>query len=103
MRDLGRAAGAPARPRAPATFDTGLGVRDWRAQWIRRARQTPLDATDEYTYARKDFRIGASPIVRAMAYVSAGQQYQLHLDGEVVGARVSPSATPIRSTTRPPT
>jgi alpha-L-rhamnosidase len=68
----------------PSTFDTGLGIHDWRAEWIRRSARTPLDATDEYTYARRDVDVTSSPIVRAMAYVSAGQQYQLHLDGKLV-------------------
>ena len=72
-------------PSRPSTFDTGLGLHDWVAEWIRRAQKTPLDATDEYTYARKDVHLGASPIVRATAYVSAGQQFQLHVDGEIVG------------------
>jgi alpha-L-rhamnosidase len=69
----------------PSTFDTGLAIHDWVAQWIRRAQKTPLDATDEYTYARKDVRLAASPIVRATAFVSVGQQYQLHVDGSIVG------------------
>ncbi len=70
----------------PATFVTGLGDHDWQADWITRASNDPLDATDAYTYARHDFRVGSSPVVRATAYVSADQQYQLHLDGRTADA-----------------
>ncbi len=78
--------GGPGPMSAPATFVTGLGDHDWRADWITRASSDLLDATDDYTYARHDFRVGASPVVRATAFVSADQQYQLHLDGRTVDA-----------------
>ena len=57
-----------------------------RADWITRASSDPLDATDDYTYARQRLPVGSSPVVRAIAYVSADQQYQLHLDGHTVDA-----------------
>ncbi|GGT94017.1 family 78 glycoside hydrolase catalytic domain [Actinomadura citrea] len=64
----------------PAAFDTGLADRDWQATWIRR---TTAEA-DDYTLARKDFTVGASKVVRARVHIAAGQQYELHLNGEAV-------------------
>ncbi|MFD0855751.1 hypothetical protein ACFQ07_26145, partial [Actinomadura adrarensis] len=64
----------------PASFDIGLRDQDWQASWIRR---TTTEA-DDYTLARKDITVGASPVVRARAYVTAGHQYALHLNGKVV-------------------
>jgi alpha-L-rhamnosidase len=68
-----------------ATFDTGLTDGDWRADWIRRKPEDLQDITDQYTYARKEFTLGSSPIVRARAYVSADQQYELYINGTRVG------------------
>lgn len=65
---------------APATFGAGLGDGDWHASWIRRPGLDPEAATD-FTLARTERRIGASPVVRAVAYVSAGQQYDLRVNG----------------------
>jgi alpha-L-rhamnosidase len=65
---------------SPASFGAGLGDRDWRASWIRRPGLDPQAAAD-FTLARTERRIGASPIVRAVAYVSAGQQYDLRVNG----------------------
>ena len=65
---------------APATFDTGLSDADWKASWIRR---TTAEA-DDYTLARREVTIGASPVTRARAYVSAYHQYELRLNGTVV-------------------
>jgi alpha-L-rhamnosidase len=78
--DSGRA-GPFARP---ATFETGLADRDWRASWIRRAGDERLEP-DQYTYARKEFRLGSSPVVRARAYVSGDQQYELYVNGSRAG------------------
>jgi alpha-L-rhamnosidase len=64
----------------PAPFGAGLGDGDWHADWIRRPGLDPQAATD-FTLARTERRIGASPIVRAVAYVSAGQQYDLRVNG----------------------
>jgi hypothetical protein len=68
-----------------ARFDTGIGDGDWSgAEWIRRAT-AGNDSTDDYTFARKQFpSIGASPVVRARAYVSAMAQYELHVNGRRV-------------------
>jgi len=65
---------------APASFDTGLSDSDWQASWIRR---TTTEA-DDYTLARREVTIGASPVTRARAYVSAYHQYELRLNGTVV-------------------
>jgi alpha-L-rhamnosidase len=65
---------------APASFDTGLSDADWKASWIRRTTTEP----DDYTLARREVTIGASPVTRARAYVSAYHQYELRLNGTVV-------------------
>ena len=78
------ASGGPS-PLAPvATFDTGLADQDWHADWIRRAT---IDVTeyDQFTYARKEFTLSASPIVRARVYVSVDQQYDLSVNGVRAG------------------
>ena len=72
------ASGGPG-PLAPrATFDTGLRDADWKAQWI--WRTTSLQP-DQYTYVRKEVTLAAAPIVRAHAYVSGDQQYELYVNG----------------------
>jgi len=77
--------GARGRFAKPSRFGTGLGDGDWQAQWIRRGSFTPSDATPEdYTYARKDVTLSASPITRAVAFASASHQYQLWIDGRRV-------------------
>jgi alpha-L-rhamnosidase len=69
-----------ASPWSPsARFDTGVGDRDWGASWIRRQA---TDA-DDYTLARKEAAIGASPVMRARAYVAASHQYELYLNGQL--------------------
>ncbi len=75
------AAGGPG-PVASGTFETGLRDGDWKAQWI--WRPTSL-APDQYTYARKEVTLGPSPIVRARAYVSGDQQYELYVNGTRAG------------------
>ena len=40
---------------------------------------------DEYTYARHEFTLSSSPVVRARVYVSGDQQYELYLNGTRVG------------------
>jgi alpha-L-rhamnosidase len=80
----------------PATFDTGLNDGDWHADWIKRSTVEALDTPetfntqnntgvwaykDEYSYVRKEATLGQSPIVRARAYVSADQQYELYVNG----------------------
>jgi alpha-L-rhamnosidase len=79
-----------------ATFDTGLDDGDWHADWIKRPTVEVLDTPatfnlqnntgvwankDEYSYVRKEATLGRSPIVRARAYVSADQQYELYVNG----------------------
>ena len=65
---------------ATANFDTGLGDADWQASWIFRTNAE----VDDYTLARREVTLGASPVTRARAYVSAYHQYELHLNGTVV-------------------
>jgi alpha-L-rhamnosidase len=75
-------AGGQASPPAPwQRFDTGLHDGDWRADWVRRIPADSVDALDEYTFARAERSLPRSPIVRAVAYVSADQQYQLWVNG----------------------
>jgi alpha-L-rhamnosidase len=67
-----------------ATFDTGLRDADWRAHWVRR----PVDHAaepDEYTYVRREVTLARSRIVRARAYVSGDQQYELWVNGVRAG------------------
>ncbi len=63
-----------------AHFDVGLADRDWNADWIRRPGVS-AGAVEDFTLARKEFRVGASPVVRARAYSSAGQQLDLRVNG----------------------
>jgi len=65
---------------APALFDTGLADRDWEASWIRRASTE----ADDYTLARKQLEVAASPVTRARAYLAASHQAELYLNGELV-------------------
>ena len=64
----------------PARFDVGLGDRDWNADWIRRpgAQRAPFE---DFSLFRKPIAVTASPILRARAYMSAGQQYDLRVNG----------------------
>jgi alpha-L-rhamnosidase len=64
----------------PASFGVGLGDGDWHANWIRRPGIDP-NASEDFTLARTERHLGASPIVRAVAYVSSGQQYDLRVNG----------------------
>ena len=80
------------------TFDTGLNDGDWHADWIKRPTVEELDTPetfnvqnttgvwankDEYSYVRKEAKLSGSPIVRARAYVSADQQYELYVNGSM--------------------
>jgi alpha-L-rhamnosidase len=70
----------------PATFETGLRDQDWRASWVQRPTTDPLESQYvQYTYARKEAGLAPSPIVRARAYVSADQQYELDINGQRAG------------------
>ncbi|MDQ1533870.1 MAG: alpha-L-rhamnosidase [Actinomycetota bacterium] len=75
-------AGAFARP---VSFDTALDDVDWHADWIRRPT-APANPLEDYFLARRAFAVGSSPVVRAIASVSAGQQYELYVDGVRVGS-----------------
>ncbi|HVU74515.1 MAG TPA: family 78 glycoside hydrolase catalytic domain [Mycobacteriales bacterium] len=92
--------GTPSAVSRPATFDTALRDGDWHADWIRRTTFEPEDTPttqeiesgfgvwepeDEYTYARKVATLSASPVVRARAYVSGDQQYELYVNGTLAG------------------
>jgi alpha-L-rhamnosidase len=78
------ATGGPS-PFAPhARFETGLADADWHADWIRRATDDVTEY-DQFTYARKEFTLAASPIVRARVYVSVDQQYELSINGVRAG------------------
>src|SRR5581483_6183451 len=78
--------GGPSPLAPPATFETGLRDQDWRASWVQRPPDDSLERQYvQYTYARKEVRLGASPIVRARAYVSADQQYELNINGQRAG------------------
>jgi alpha-L-rhamnosidase len=80
------ASGGPSPLAAAATFETGLRDQDWRASWVQRSTTDPLERQYvQYTYARKEARLGASPVVRARAYVSADQQYELVINGQRAG------------------
>jgi alpha-L-rhamnosidase len=74
------AAGQAGPPSALARFDTGLRDGDWHASWIRRpgAEEARLE---DYSLLRKELRVGASPVVRARVYASAGQQFELRVNG----------------------
>src|SRR5579862_2922210 len=72
------AGGHPSPMATTATFETGLTDRDWHADWIRRPASTTTEP-DQYTYARKEFSLTESPIVRARAYVSGDQQYEMYV------------------------
>ncbi len=64
-------------------FDTGLfKSTDWNgAIWIRRITKDP----NNYTYFRKKLLVSSKAVKNAMVYVSASQNYELYLNGTVVG------------------
>src|SRR5271165_1091273 len=78
------ASGRPGPFAHPGRFGTGLTDADWKALWIRRPADDQAD-TDQYTYARTEFTLGRSPVVRARAYVSGDQQYELSVNGTRAG------------------
>jgi alpha-L-rhamnosidase len=65
-----------------ATFDVGLLENsDWGgANWIRRSSNT----NENYTYFRKKFSTD-NQVERAIVYVSATHDFELYLNGELVG------------------
>jgi alpha-L-rhamnosidase len=64
----------------PSHFDTGLRDSEWGASWIRRESVEP----DDYTLARREFLVTASPVKRARAYISCNHQCELYLNGTLV-------------------
>ncbi len=68
----------------PSVFETGLEHGDWRASWIGRANSEAAEP-DQYTYARTEATLRRSAIVRARAYVSGDQQYELYVNGTRAG------------------
>src|SRR5258708_2482201 len=92
--------GAPGPLATAATVGTGLRDGDWHADWVKRPTVEPSDSADafalqsgfgvwenkdEYSYVRKETRLNGSPIVRARAYISADQQYELYVNGTLTG------------------
>ncbi len=67
----------------PASFDVGLLTsEDWSpAQWIKRDTRE----RDNYTYFRKAFTLDGPAIERAIVYVTAVHDYELYLNGLLVG------------------
>ena len=80
-----------------ATFNTGLSNQDWDAGF-----GSPRHAeADDYTLARAELAVTASPITRARLYFAACHQAELYLDGKFIDR---PSlATPGQGPTRPRT
>ncbi|MXN90828.1 family 78 glycoside hydrolase catalytic domain [Flavobacterium sp. Sd200] len=68
---------------AASYFDTGLfTAKDWNgAVWIKRDTK---DAND-YTYYRKTIKAGAKPVKRATVYLTAFHNYELFIDGKLIG------------------
>ena len=66
----------------PARFDMGLGDHDWHASWIRR-EGSETGTEDDFSLFRKDVALAATPIARARVYASAGQQYELFVNGKL--------------------
>jgi len=71
---------------APAGFEMALerSAAAWGGSWIRRKTTDAADAADEYTLARVERAIGASPIRRARAYVAGSHQFELRVNGRVI-------------------
>jgi alpha-L-rhamnosidase len=65
---------------SPTLFETGLRDEDWTASWIERPNN-PQAEPDQYTYARTETTLPSSAVVRARAYVSGDQQYELYVNG----------------------
>lgn len=64
----------------PATLDMGLLVGQWKASYLWDGTHTD----NHFTYFRKEFQVAAKP-VRARVYVSAHNDYLLHLNGKLLG------------------
>ncbi len=66
----------------PARFETGLRDRDWRAAWLRRGSFS--GGPEDWSLFRREIALGASPIARARAFLSASHHYELRLNGRRV-------------------
>lgn len=68
---------------ATAIFDTGLlNSSDWSgAKWIKR----DTNVADDYTYYRKKVTLPDKAIKRAIVYVTAGHNYELYINGSLIG------------------
>jgi alpha-L-rhamnosidase len=66
---------------APGRFDTGLKDADWHASWIQRPGSTAPGAYDDFSLFRKQVMLPPQTIIRARVYASAGQQYELFVNG----------------------
>src|SRR4051794_27533653 len=66
---------------ATGTFVTGLRDRDWTAQWIRRPGAETQPVAD-YSQFRKTVTLKRAHLVHARVAASAGQQYELFVNGE---------------------
>jgi alpha-L-rhamnosidase len=66
----------------PQHFVTDSLTAGGPALWIRPGPPDPQG--EEYSYVRKAVRVGASPVVRATAYVAAAHKYQLWVNGRLV-------------------
>lgn len=64
----------------PARFDVGLRDGDWHAEWIRRPAAERA-AVEDFSLVRRELTVTSSRVVRARAYLSAGQQYDLRVNG----------------------
>jgi alpha-L-rhamnosidase len=67
---------------APGHFDTGLNDADWHASWIQRPGSTAAGAYDDFSLFRKQVMVPPQAITRARVYASAGQQYELFVNGK---------------------
>jgi alpha-L-rhamnosidase len=90
----------PSAPVAPAVIFTGLGERDWQAQWIARyfvlpaGREVPADNPYDNRwqarpadYLRRAFATADQPI-RATLYVTALGLYEAYINGTRIGEDV---------------
>ena len=65
---------------ARAHFEMGVADADWHAAWIHRPG-VAASTYDDFSLLRTAVSVGRSPIVRARVYASAGQQYDLRVNG----------------------
>ena len=73
----------PGKYSKPGMFDLGLlTASDWTgAKWIKRNSTEK----DQFTYFRKSFTLSGKKISRATAYISVWHNYELYLNGLLIG------------------